>query len=98
MSDNHDDAAGDPTQGPPERPLMTSNAGPLGIEKRPMESWEEAARFFYSLLDDIDTADDIAKSNDDFYRKRVRHIHNRRFEVATTDGYSVKFFLTDDQT
>lgn len=50
----------------------------------------EIALFLFGLLDDIDTASDEAKDNHEWYRKRVEHIHRRRFEVMETDGYTVK--------
>jgi len=50
-----------------------------------------ASEFLFGLLDDIDTADDMAKSNETVYREMVRNIHRRRFEVASTDGYTVTF-------
>ncbi len=51
----------------------------------------EAAQFLFKLLDDIDTASDVAKDDDGAYRAMVSKIQRRRFEVATTDGYSVTF-------
>lgn len=50
-----------------------------------------AADFLFALLDDIDTAEDIAKSDDRIYRSLVHRAQRRRFEVASTDGYSVTF-------
>ena len=56
---------------------------------RPMSD-REAAIFLFGLLDDIDTASDIAKGNDKAYRKMVERIQNRRWECGmTTDGYKV---------
>lgn len=51
---------------------------------------QDIAFFLFGLLDDIDTASDEAKDNHEWYRKRVEHIHRRRFEVMETDGYTVK--------
>ena len=51
---------------------------------------QDIALFLFSLLDDIDTASDEAKDNHEWYRKRVEHIHRKRFEVMETDGYDVK--------
>ena len=50
---------------------------------------EEIAQFLFGLLDDIDTASDRAKGDDKAYREIVERIQRRRFEVATTDGYTV---------
>lgn len=49
------------------------------------------ADFLWSLLDDIDTASDIAKADDKAYRTMVERIQRRRFDVGTTDGYTVTF-------
>lgn len=48
-----------------------------------------AAIFLFDLLDSIDTVSDIAKGDDAAFRREVERIHRRRFEVATTDGYTV---------
>lgn len=53
--------------------------------------WEKAARKLYDILDDIDTADDLAKDNESLYRNLVRRHHKERFELASTDGYDVFF-------
>jgi hypothetical protein len=51
----------------------------------------ETAEFLFKLLDDIDTVSDIVKGDDAAYREAVERIQRRRFEVASTDGYSVTF-------
>lgn len=51
----------------------------------------ETASFLFALLDDIDTASDMAKSDDGAYRKIVERLQRRRFEVASTDGHAVTF-------
>lgn len=55
-----------------------------------------AAQFLWALLDDIDTASDIAKGDDAAYRAMVERIQRRRFEVGSTDGHAVTFFEKDD--
>ena len=50
----------------------------------------ETITFLFGLLDDIDTADDICKSNDEAYRKMVQNIAQRRWKTEiTSDGYSL---------
>ena len=49
------------------------------------------ALFLWSLLDDIDTATDMAKSNDAAYRNYVETVQRRRYEVGTSDGYKIAF-------
>lgn len=44
--------------------------------------------FLWSLLDDIDTAGDIAKDNDQFYRSIAEGLQKRRWETGIkTNGY-----------
>lgn len=59
---------------------------------------EQPADFLWSLLDDIDTASDRAKADDAAYRAIVERIQRRRFEVGSTDGYSVTFRPRTDST
>lgn len=54
-------------------------------------TYKDIAHFLFQLLDDIDKIDDIAKGNDDQYRRLIRRINRRRFEVGATDGYNVWF-------
>ena len=71
---------------------MSSNADPTI-----MTSWEEVARFLWDLLDDIDTLDDVCKSNDVWFRNAVRVRQLRRFEVSSSDGYEVVFNLKENK-
>ncbi|NQY41704.1 MAG: hypothetical protein HRT80_16610 [Henriciella sp.] len=54
-----------------------------------VERLERVGQRLFALLDEIDTADDIAKENDAWFRKRVQYLQRKRFEVASTDGYTV---------
>lgn len=46
--------------------------------------------FLWDLLDDIDTADDMAKSDDAAYRRIAHRIQKRRWETGiTTDGHTL---------
>ncbi|MCP4410762.1 MAG: hypothetical protein GY807_24080 [Gammaproteobacteria bacterium] len=47
-------------------------------------NWRKIAFELYRALDDIDTASDIAKGDDKFYRARVRYHHKKRFEILPT--------------
>ncbi|WP_299663907.1 hypothetical protein [uncultured Ruegeria sp.] len=47
--------------------------------------------FLWDLLDDIDTLDDACKDNDAEFRNRVRQVQRRRFEISSSNGYSVTF-------
>jgi len=77
--------------------------------KHMLELEEENAKlkkkieYLWDLLDDIDTADDIAKDNDKLYRDLVRKESRKRFNVCTTDGYKLfhidkpAAYITDDE-
>lgn len=56
-----------------------------------MITYKEAAEFLFDLLDEIDTADDAFKKDSESYRKFVQNVQARRFEVADTDGYAIRF-------
>lgn len=58
---------------------------------------EQRAQFLFQLLDDIDTASDMAKDDDVAYRKMVQNIQKKRFDVATIDGYKVTFFKSENE-
>ncbi len=60
-------------------------------EENRMPDYKKISYFLFQLLDDIDTTEDIAKSNDKAFREVVHKLHRRRFEVADTDGYTVTF-------
>lgn len=47
---------------------------------------EEIAQFLFGLLDDIDTAGDIARADDKLYRELVEKIQRKRFEVGTVNA------------
>ena len=49
------------------------------------------AEHLFGILDDIDTASDIAKADDALYRRIVERLHRNRFQFANTDGYKVVF-------
>jgi hypothetical protein len=48
-------------------------------------------QFLWDLLDDIDTLDDACRADDSAFRAAVRKLQKRRFEISSSDGYSVKF-------
>lgn len=54
--------------------------------------WEKHAMSLWQLLDDIDTASDIAKENDKMYRNLVHRAHMKRNNHAVSyDGYNLTF-------
>lgn len=56
--------------------------------------WEIIARDLYEMLDDVDTASDIAKGNDALYRNLVARAHKSRFryhEVMDPEGNVSQF-------
>ena len=51
----------------------------------------DALETLWDILDDIDTASDMAKENDAWYRKRVEALQKKRWDTTiTTDGYKLK--------
>lgn len=77
-----------------QKPEQTYNASSSATLSEPLTA-EEIALRLYMLLDDCDTADDIAKSDDRLFRELVREAHRQRFKYATTEGYDLKFNIRD---
>ena len=54
-------------------------------------TWKQVAEALWSLLDDIDTAGDMAKSDDKAYRAMVEKLQRRRCEyLESPDGHRLK--------
>jgi hypothetical protein len=49
------------------------------------EKEREKSLKLWMLLDDVDTADDIAKTDDAIYRSLCRQAHKKRWNVLTED-------------
>ncbi len=59
------------------------------------KSYHDVAKRLYSLLDDIDSAGDIAKNDDALYRGIVERTQSKKgVFVISCDGYTVR--LVDD--
>jgi len=58
-------------------------------EKITLKEWVKRAEMLWSLLDDIDTMDDIARDRDKYFRDAVRVIVDKRFKVFNSDGYKL---------
>jgi hypothetical protein len=43
----------------------------------------------WTLLDDIDTLDDMCKNNNEAFRKLTRDLQQKRHKVLTSDGYNL---------
>lgn len=83
-----------------EKPLVT-NEGTCGLsdltvglgtpltEETDVERLRADVDFLWSLLDDIDTATDMAKDNDKWYRARVEMVQGMRHQRITSDGYTL---------
>jgi hypothetical protein len=67
------------------------SAKSVGLTEAEGLDYRAIAVFLWSLLDDIDTAGDITKSNDVAYRSMAEKIQRRRFEVSASDGYEIAF-------
>lgn len=46
-------------------------------------------KFLWNLLDEIDTASDMFKPEDSKYCQYVRLQHEKRFFIATSDGFNL---------
>ena len=55
------------------------------LEKKIRANEREKSLRLWMLLDDVDTADDIAKSDDAVYRSLCRQAHQKRWAVLTGD-------------
>ena len=52
---------------------------------------KQQRQFLWDLLDNIDTLDDACKDDDAAFRNLTREQQQRRFEISTSDGYTVQF-------
>ena len=53
---------------------------------------KEIIEYLWQIIDDIDTASDMAKSNDVAYRNMVEKLQEKRWNTGiTTDGYKLDF-------
>jgi len=58
-------------------------------EEQDIERLRADVEFLWSIIDDIDTASDMAKGNNVFYRARVEQLQSKRHQRVTTDGYGL---------
>jgi len=76
------------------RTIMINKIDRADVILVPM-SYEElhaVTQYLYKLLDDIDTASDIAKGDDKLYRSIVHRTQSKKSEVVDVcDGYVVTF-------
>jgi hypothetical protein len=62
-----------------------TDAEVLRFAKLVAEKEREKSLKLWMLLDDVDTADDIAKADDAIYRSLCRQAHKKRWNVLTED-------------
>jgi hypothetical protein len=80
------------------QPVDLAKVGEVGVWgdemtdlRKAAEQALEALETLWNILDDIDTASDMAKENDAWYRKRVEALQKKRWDtMITTDGYKLK--------
>lgn len=61
-------------------------------------SWKEVAFALWKLLDDVDTAGDMAKGNDAVYRKIVERLHGQRcLYLVSRDGMTLDPMVKIDE-
>lgn len=64
-------------------------------ELEDVKQLQHIAERLWSLLDDIDTISDMAKGDDQWYRKRVECVQSKRFDYVTSDGYDL--FINEEK-
>jgi hypothetical protein len=53
---------------------------------------KQIIEYLWQIIDDIDTASDIAKSNNVAYRNMVEKLQRKRWDTGiTTDGYKLDY-------
>ena len=77
-----------------QQPVMRHNSsafsfGVLIAEVDDIEILRQAAIKLWEIIDDIDTTDDMARENNEWYRKRVQHSQKQRFEIFESDGHTL---------
>ena len=70
---------------------MTTRARKTISKPLTADELERVAQFFYRMLDDIDTVDDMAKFNDLAYREAVRRIIKKRWAAVAYCNEKVIF-------
>jgi hypothetical protein len=64
-------------------------------ESERLREYQRIAHRLWGMLDDVDTFDDMCKSNEEAYRSSVREKVKERFQCFTSDGYKL-FLVTSD--
>ena len=71
-----------------QRPVERRVGQPLD-EVKDIDQLRATVEFLWDLLDNIDTASDMAKGNDKAYREYVENQQSRRHQRVTSDGYNL---------
>jgi len=79
---------------------VTEDVGTPISEFTDMEYLQRVVIHLYDLLDDIDTADDMAKSNDVLYRQLVGKLQQQKTDsgISSPDGYCLKILPCEFHT
>ena len=61
---------------------------------------QRSLEYLYDVLDDIDTADDMAKSDDHFYRRIVQRLQLKKNDtgIFSPDGYGLNVEIKEFKT
>lgn len=54
-----------------------------------LEASEKRAQFLWRCLDNIDTADDLFKTDDKAFRQYAREQQKERWNISTSDGHTI---------
>lgn len=60
-------------------------------------TYKEICEKLWAIIDDIDTYDDMAKSNDKVFRDLVYKAQKKRWQYGSTDGYNVTFYTKENE-
>jgi hypothetical protein len=73
--------------------MMQTNRGgiPAPATATTAGEWEAVARYLWALLDNIDTLDDACRGDDLAFRNHTRREQKRRWEISSSDGYTIMF-------
>ena len=77
-----------------ERCIMKLN------ELNDVKYMQRSLEYLYDILDDISTADDMAKSDDHFYRKIVQRLQLKKNDtgICSLDGYGLDVEIKEFKT
>jgi len=71
----------------------------MSTDAEEAQRWRRIAFDLFRLLDDVDTASDIAKGDEMLFRRLVQHIHEKRHDVLCDEDIEnlyTSFYTVED--